>query len=412
VINNRIMIPALVTWAAANDSAAEPADWPCFRGPDRNGIAREELGRVVWPPQRLWTADVARGHGSAAIVGNRLYVEGWTKDGRNHLWCLDAGSGQAIWERTFPENEADGKGGPRGTPCINGEHLYTFSQHGKLHCRALRDGKDLWQTTIDAGKPNWSLSGSPVVSGEVVLIHAGEGGFGVNAKTGAVLWKSEGNAGYATPVVDRRGGRPAMVLKTQSGAIGRDADTGKTLWVYSALGSDIESADAVLYNQRQVLLGGKNGWGLIDVGGDKPVEVWKFGPRKHSTHRDFNMRFSNPILVEHHFYAWHEYRFLRCVDVRTGAVAWERDDKDFSQGAMIATADRNIIAISLSGRLAVFCAKPQGFDPESRTVWDGKLGGNCRAFSLADGRLYVCDESGALTCLRTGEKRPTPGGKP
>jgi outer membrane protein assembly factor BamB len=116
--------------------------------------------------------------------------------------------------------------------------------------------------------------------------------------------------------------------------------------------------------------------------------------------------------VEHHFYAWHEYRFLRCVDARTGAVAWEREDKDFPEGAMIATAGRHIIAVALNGRLAVFRAKPEGFDAESRTIWDGKLGGNCRASSLANGRLYVRDESGALTCLRIGEQRTAPGGKP
>jgi outer membrane protein assembly factor BamB len=161
-----------------------------------------------------------------------------------------------------------------------------------------------------------------------------------------------------------------------------------------------------------VLLGGKSGWGLIDVGGDKPVEVWKFGPRKHSTHRDFNLRFSNPILVENHFYAWHECRFLRCVDVRTGAVAWERDDKDLAEGAILATADQHIIAVSLNGRLAAFRAKPGGFDLENRAIWDGKLGGNCRALSLANGLLYVRDENGALTCLRIGQKRPKPGGKP
>ena len=151
--------------------------------------------------------------------------------------------------------------------------------------------------------------------------------------------------------------------------------------------------------------------GLIDIGADKTVEIWKFGPRNHPAHREFNMRFSNPILLEHHFYAWHEYRFLRCVDARTGAVAWERDDKDFAEGAMIATADRRIIAVSLNGRLAVFRAKPVGFDPENRALWDGKLGGNCRALSLAGGRLYVRDESGALTCVRIGTAT-APGGRP
>jgi outer membrane protein assembly factor BamB len=388
------------------------ADWPCFRGPDRNGVAREELERIVWPPQYLWTAEVARGYGSAAIVGDRLYVDGWSKDGRNHVWCLDAGSGKAIWEQSFAEKEAAGNGGPRGTPFIDGEHLYTYSQHGRLHCWAVRDGKELWQTAVDVGKPNWSQSGSPVVTGEVVLLHAGDSGFGVNKKTGAVLWKSAGMAGYSTPVVDQRGGIPAMVLKTQGGAVGREADTGKVLWSYGALGSDIECMDAVLYGRRQVLLGGKGGWGLLDISGDKPAEVWKFGPRNHPTHREFNMRFSNSILVAHHFYAWHEYHFLRCVDVRTGAVAWERDDKDFAEGAMIASADGRIIAVSVDGRLAVFRAKPEGFDPQGRTIWKGKLGGNCRAVSLSGGRLYVRNEAGMLSCLRISEGRGGHGAKP
>jgi outer membrane protein assembly factor BamB len=344
-------------------------------------------------------------------VGGRAYIDGWTKDGRNHVYCLDADTGKVIWEQAYAEAEAVSGPGPRATPCVDGDRLYTFSQHGTLHCWAARDGKPVWQTTFNAGEPQWNLSGSPVVAGDLVLVHAGSAGCAAKKATGAKAWESGGGAGYATPVVVPGPAGDVLVLKTQGGAVARAVATGETLWTYGGLGSDIESMDALLYGPRHVLLGGKGGWALLEMKPKGVAEVWKHDPRSHPTHKNFNMRFSNPVLVGDYFYAWHEYTRLRCVDARTGAVAWEREDKDFYEGAMIAGADGRVIAVTLSGALAVFLAKPAGFDPEGRAIWNGKLGGICRALSLAAGRLYVRDEGGTLTCLRIGEGRAAEGRK-
>ena len=55
---------------------ATAADWPQFRGPNRDGISRETGLLKQWPaagPKVLWTIPVAQGYAGAAIVGGMVY---------------------------------------------------------------------------------------------------------------------------------------------------------------------------------------------------------------------------------------------------------------------------------------------------------------------------------------------------
>ena len=56
--------------------AAQGADWPQFRGPNRDNISRETGLLRQWPangPKVLWTVPVAQGYAGAAIVAGRVY---------------------------------------------------------------------------------------------------------------------------------------------------------------------------------------------------------------------------------------------------------------------------------------------------------------------------------------------------
>src|SRR3954464_2417371 len=79
------------------------ADWPQWRGPQRNGISQEKGWLSQWPgsgPKRLWTADVGTGHSSCAVVGGRVYTMG-NVNNQDVVWCLDAATGKVVWSYKY-----------------------------------------------------------------------------------------------------------------------------------------------------------------------------------------------------------------------------------------------------------------------------------------------------------------------
>src|SRR5438128_8206260 len=72
--------------------AVAAADWPQFRGPQRDGVSRETGLRKEWPqdgPPRLWTYTAAGfGYSGPAVVGDRLYMSGGRGDAE-YVFALD-----------------------------------------------------------------------------------------------------------------------------------------------------------------------------------------------------------------------------------------------------------------------------------------------------------------------------------
>mgnify|MGYP000107746709 CR=1 FL=1 len=70
--------PAVVMFAVFC-AAAQAADWPQWRGPDRNGISAEKGWLDQWPaagPTIAWRAQVGLGASSFVVAGGRVYTMG------------------------------------------------------------------------------------------------------------------------------------------------------------------------------------------------------------------------------------------------------------------------------------------------------------------------------------------------
>ncbi len=69
---------AAVLGAAQSRTAAPsigPADWPQWRGPNRDGAATSFTVPATWPERltRRWKTDVGSGYANPLIIRNRLY---------------------------------------------------------------------------------------------------------------------------------------------------------------------------------------------------------------------------------------------------------------------------------------------------------------------------------------------------
>src|SRR5262245_3498581 len=135
--------------------AAFAADWPQFRGPERDGVSRETGLLKKWPkdgPKLLWTAKtLGEGYSGPAVVGDRLYILG-THDNAEHRFALAVKDGKELWKVklgpvfTFKGNEW-GKG-PRATPTVADGLVYALGGGGELVCVKAADGTEVWRKNL------------------------------------------------------------------------------------------------------------------------------------------------------------------------------------------------------------------------------------------------------------------------
>jgi outer membrane protein assembly factor BamB len=249
---------------------ATAADWPQWRGPNRDGKSADTGVSAAWPsggPKLAWKLDnVGTGYGQVAVVGDRVYLvgaDGKKKGAPEFVLCLSAADGKEVWKSpldTAPAEFLDQwGGGPRGTPTVAGDKLYALGASGDLVCLAVADGKRLWKknlvTDFGGSVPQWGYSESPLVDdGKVVVTPGGKpppgkkgrpapaappssgpasGMVALDAATGNPVWactELTDPAHYSSAVVATVGGVKLYVQQTGTNAVGLRASDGKLLF--------------------------------------------------------------------------------------------------------------------------------------------------------------------------------------
>jgi outer membrane protein assembly factor BamB len=387
--------------AAAAPPRASAGDWPCWRGPARNGISAETGWLDRWPaegPRVLWKASVGTGFSSFAVAGGRAYTLG-NADTTDTVFCLDAETGKVLWSHAYPSDLGDRyfEGGPTSTPAVDGGRVYTVGRWGDAFCFDAATGKVVWSKNIvqETGlpAPGWGLAGSPVVHGDLLLLNAGEAGLALEKATGRVVWKSAAKEpGYSTPLPVRRGDAELVLLGSGKAYLAVDPRTGREAWrVKWVTQYGCNAADPVVDGDRVFLSTGYGkGAALLQLGAGEPGTVWQTKVMRTQM---------NPcVLLGGFLYGVDgdagQNAALKCVELATGAAKWAQEG--FGNGAVLA-ADGKLIALSGKGELMVAPAAPEGFQPTARAQ---VLGGKCWTVPvLADGRIYCRNAAGDVVCL-------------
>jgi outer membrane protein assembly factor BamB len=352
------------------------ADWPQWRGPDRDGIVHGVKSPEVWPEtlREQWKVKVGEGASSPVVVGQSIYQHVRQKPDEEILLCLDVVDGHERWRSSYPApyklgGPAHGFEGPRSTPAVVGGRIFTFGISGILSCFDAHSGDVIWRKDFvkqyPETAPGWGTSASPLVTDGLCIVHVGgpnKGGLtAFNAKTGAEKWCYDGDGpAYASPIVADLAGERQVVGLTLNDFVGVSLATGKLLWKIPC--REIHSENCltpVLYKDLVIYAGRCEVPRAIRLertaSGITPKEVWKGdGP---------TLYMSSPILAGDLLVGLSDRKsgHLFCADAKTGKTLWEGLSRLQQSGALV-NAGSAWLALTSGGDLIVVKPSAAGFE--------------------------------------------------
>jgi outer membrane protein assembly factor BamB len=378
--------------------SAGAADWPQWRGPNRDGISAETGLMDSWPaggPLLMWkTQGLGEGYSAFAVVGERLYTQG-QQGNQEFVLAFDTSTGKLLWKTASGHAYHESRGnGPRGTPTVAGNRLYALAADGTLLCLDTANGARVWGMNV-VGKfgghvPTWGISESPLLEGDRVIVTPGGPGASVVAldkATGDLVWKSQSDpAGYSSPMTIEAGTSRTVVVFTARGAIGLDVKSGEFQWRYDKVANRTANIATPIVHDGYVFLSSDygTGCGLLKLTpgaqGVSASEVY--------FNREMKNHYSTSVLIGDYVYGFSS-SILTAMKFATGAVAWR--NRSVGKGS-ITYAEGRLYALSEDGVMGLIDATPQEYREESRfeihrgsyPTWTPPV--------IANGKLYLREQ--------------------
>jgi outer membrane protein assembly factor BamB len=359
-------------------SAVLAADWPQWRGLNRDGVSAETGLLKSWPeggPPLLWKMDgLGKGFSTVAVVGNTAYTLG-DRDDAACVFAIDLATQKITWStkvgRAWP-------GGPQGpgehsTPTVDGDMLYVLTPQGDLAALTTA-GKVVWSKNFknDFGgqmMSSWGYSESPLIDGDKLICTPGGKDailVALNKKTGETVWKTPGDdkAGYASCVISEGGGVRQYVTNNSKGFISVEAKTGKVLWRSSKATKGTANIPTPVVRGDYVY--GSNGYGgggvLLKLSSDGSGGV-KAEDVKVLSSNDFQNHHGGMVLVGDYLYAGSGQNAGQpaCIDFKTGELKWKQDKAPGGGSASVAAADGCVYLHYERGEMVLMAASPDGY---------------------------------------------------
>jgi outer membrane protein assembly factor BamB len=368
-------------------AVAKAQDWPHWRGPNYDGISTETGLETTWEsgPPKVWEREIGSAFSAISCVDGKAYTCG-TQDKQQVLFCLNADTGEVLWQRPFEKefHETSGGDGTRATPTVNGGRVYILGALGRLVCFDAKDGNEIWSRQFD-GKPQWGYAASVLIEGDLAVATAGgkRGALvALDKKTGETVWEcGSGLVGYATPYPFTFDGRRYVVGFLGKKVIIADVKTGGEVWsVPWETDWDVNASTPIFHDGHLFLSSGyKHGAILLKLAraGEKLTTetVWE--------NKNIRAKFQTPVLYEGHLYTSDEVG-LKFVEFATGEQKWSQ--RGTKHGTVI-IADGHLFVLTETGELLIGPASPKGFEPLTKARI---LSGRCWTVpTLYKGRLYA-----------------------
>ena len=353
---------------SAPPTAKTGADWPGFRGPDRNGIIPGVRIETDWsrsPPVELWRRPVGPGWSSFAVRGDLLYTQE-QRGGDEVVACYNLTTGEPVWGHRDAARfwESNAGAGPRATPTLTNGRVYTFGATGILNALDARNGAVVWSRNAasDTGKkvPGWGFASSPLVVGDIVIVAASGQLAGYDISTGAPRWFGPaGGASYSSPHVLTIDGVVQVLLMSGRGATSVAPADGTLLWEYP-WPSELPIVQPALASDGDVLMSvasGAEGEGMRRIAVAHGPGGWAIEERWRSVGLK---PYFNDFVVHHGHAFGFDGSILACIDVKDGKRRWKGGR--YGNGQLILLPDQDLLLVlSEEGELALVGAAADRF---------------------------------------------------
>lgn len=340
---------AVLTTSIHGTRAAEADDWPHWMGPGHRNVWAESGILERFPaggPKVLWRTPIAGGYSGPAVARGKVYIMDYvTSDdvevanferknfagGRERVLCLDESSGEILWKHEYPVSYAISyPTGPRCTPTVDDDHVYTLGAEGNLICFVGNTGEVKWSKNLpvsyDTKTALWGYAAHPLVDGNRLITLAGGAGthaVALDKVTGEEVWRSgtASEQGYSPPAIIEYAGVRQLILLSPDHVRSVNPETGVEYWSvpYEASSGSIIMSP-VLCGEYLYVAGFSHRSLLLKLTPEKPgaTEVW----------RDKRKEAISPVNVQPFFedgvlYGLDQSGELAAVAIPSGERLWQ-----------------------------------------------------------------------------------------
>lgn len=389
-----VVLPA----AFGNSCAGE--DWPWWRGPNRDGIAAADQDPpLTWSDTDnvLWKTPIpGRGHGSAIVVGDFVYITAADDSEKKQLLiCVDRATGKEVWSTTVHEGGFATKGNRKSTlasttPAHDGTQIYVnFLHAGAVYTSAVSAAGDVvWQTKISDYVVHQGYGSSPAIYGDLVIVSADNKGGGAIAAlqqdTGDVAWKHlrPEKPNYPSPIILNIGGKDQLLMTGCDLVSSFDPLSGKSLWEVE--GATTECVTSTVTDGKHIFTSGgypENHISAVAADGSGEL-VWKQPVRNYVP---------SMLVQDDYLYAVLDTGIATCRVAATGEELWKGRLSGTVSSSPVLVGDR-IFVTNEGGTTFVFAASPEKFELLQKNELNGTV---YSTPVFCDSRIFVRVAHGA-----------------
>lgn len=369
----------------AADWAPTPHDYPRFLGREGRGEVPEVQLETDWrkhPPRLVWRHPIGAGWSSCAIVGPYFVTQEQRGD-QELVTCYRLDDGKPVWShadrvRHEPGSVQGGMGGvgPRATPTLHEQHVYTMGATGVANCLDAATGKLIWSRSFRSPEDYepllWGNSGSPLVLPELGLVvfnvgRAADSNTGslvaLDRFTGETKWQTGPPiTSYASPVAATIHGIPQIVQVNESTVAGYRASDGKALWEFPQPGQSSGAASCsqpipLPNNQILVSKGYGEGARLYQIVAD---DAGNFDTRQVWQKNVMQTKFAN-LVVDGDFAYGLDQTILACIRTSDGKREWKkRRTPRWGHGQVMRIGD-SLLVLTETGEGVLVACQPDSF---------------------------------------------------
>lgn len=316
------------------------ADWPQWRGPDRDGAWTETGILSSFPAKGLtpkWTVPVGFGYSTPIISNGKLYLSDLVVENSNvfeRVLCFNARSGKRVWltqhRTSAPDwffNPAQMRG-PGSTPLIHHGRIYALSMFFVLKCHKARTGAVVWKRDLatEYQLPPTSLDASPLVDGNLLILPIGgkpaAGVVAFDLSTGREVWKALDQAAtWSSPVIVLAGGTRQLIVWMRQSVTSLNPTNGAIFWSLPTVSGGSPGFAAVstpVIQGDRLLISGL----MLQLDRNHPAAkvLW---PDTSSGTRRILSDTSTPLFRGDYVYSPRSGGLFVCLEAATGREVWQ-----------------------------------------------------------------------------------------